>query len=212
MRKALLAAGLALTLAACAALPTPVVRSTGRPVPFASMTAKPRPSRTHRPTRTPEPAETPTAFLAATPEPPLVLTPTVLPTSPFTILTTPALSGSPTPPPAAASALDCKLVWQSPPNGSTYNPREKFSVGWNIRNIGTATWEEGSFEFTYLEGARLNPDGMVPLRANVAPGQSVVLSVPMNAPITPRMYTTYWGIRQGNNFFCRLELTIIVQQ
>lgn len=211
MRKALLSVGLVLSLAACGALPTPVVRSTGRPVPFASMTARPRPSRTHRPTRTPEPTETPTIFLAATPEPAPSLTPTALLPLPFTIITPPVLSASPTPPPAGSSALDCKLIWQSPPNGATYQPGNKFSVGWNIRNIGTAVWQAGSFEFTYLDGAKLHSDDLVLLRTSVAPGQSVVLSVPMRAPGHPNMYTTYWGIRQGDTFFCRLKLTIIVQ-
>ena len=210
-REALLSMGLVLMLAGCAGLPTPVVRPTGGPVFALSLTASPRPSHTRRPTQTPEPAETPTFVLSATPETVLLLTPTV----PFLVLPstpTPAVlfaSSSPTPP--AASELDCKLIWQSPPNGATYHVKNKFSVGWNIRNTGTATWQAGSFEFTYLDGAQLHNDDLVPLTANVAPGQTVVLSVPMKAPNVPNDYTTHWGIRHGDVFFCRLQLTISVQ-
>ena len=35
---------------------------------------------------------------------------------------------------------------------------DKFGAGWDIRNTGTATWEPGSFQFTYLGGYRLSHD------------------------------------------------------
>jgi hypothetical protein len=215
MRKALLSVALALTLAACAALPAPVVRPTGRPEPSLSKTAKPRTSRTRRPTKTSEPTETRTASPSVTPEPALSLTPTVL--LPFVILpqqsltpTPTLLIASPATTPAPPSGLDCKLIWQSPPNGATFDAGQNFSVGWNIRNIGTATWEAGSFEFTYLGGARLYPGYLVPLKTSVAPGETVVLSLPIKAPRNSNNYTTHWGIRQGHTFFCRLTLTIWV--
>lgn len=212
MRKALLCVGLALTLASCAPLPAPVIRPTGRPQPSISKSVKPRTSRTPRPTRTPEPTETPTISPSATPEPVLSPTLTVLLPLPSSTPTLRLAIASPTPTPAPPRALDCKLVWQSPRNGAVYPAGEKFSVGWNLKNIGTATWEAGSTEFTYLDGAKLAPkDDLIPLKASVPPGQSVVLSVPMKAPMNPRAYTTHWGIRQGDTFFCRLTLTISVQ-
>ncbi len=213
MRKALLAAGLALILAACAALPSPVVRPTGRAEPVFPRTVKPRSARTHIPTTTPEPTETALAiFPSATPELALSLTPTAL------LLPTPSETAAPTlivdtatPTALGRSALDCELIWQSPANGARYTAGKKFSVGWNIKNIGTVTWETGSFEFTYLDGAKLYPGDRIPLAESVAPGETVVLSVPMKAPRNPNMYTTYWGIRQGDAFFCRLKLTIWVR-
>ena len=90
---------------------------------------------------------------------------------------------------------------------------DKFSVGWNIRNTGTVTWEPGTFEFTYLAGAKLaTHDSLIPLKESVPPGQETILSVPMKAPLHPNLYTTHWGIKTGNNYFCRLTLTIQVQE
>jgi hypothetical protein len=84
-------------------------------------------------------------------------------------------------------------------------------VGWMVQNVGTAPWDAGSTEFTYLGGAKLHNDDLVPLQSSVAPGQTIVLSVPMKAPRNSTKYTTYWGLRRGDTFFCRLELTIYVK-
>ena len=195
----MLSAGLALILAACAALPSL------QPTP--SETPKPRSSRTHRPTRTPKPTETPSAI----PQPTASLAPTVPLPLPSATPSPTVLSASPTATPLPPSALDCNLVWQSPPNGSVYYPGNKFSVGWKIKNVGTTAWEPGTFRFVYLGGARLAPGYQVPLSTSVAPGASVVLSVPMRASWHLGVYTTHWGIRQGDAFFCRLTLTIQVQ-
>jgi Ig-like domain-containing protein len=214
MMRSLLFVVFAVILAACGPLPAPIVRPTITPETPVSKSLKPRPSHTPRPTETPGLTETPTTPPSAPPEPTLSLPPTALLTllSPTPTPTLRVLFVTATPAPPTPSALDCKLIWQSPPNGSTYYAEEKFSVGWNIKNVGTATWEPGSFQFTYLDGAKLAPrDDLIPLTRSVPPGQSIVLSVPMKAPITPRTYTTHWGIRQGDNFFCRLTLTIHVQ-
>ncbi len=227
MIKALLFAGLALALAACAPLPTPVVRPIGGQETSPAKAGKTRTPRPHRPTEFPPPTapimtELSPVFPSVTPQPVLSPTPTGHFALPFSTLTptfsAPAVTRAPTLAfatpsalPTAQSGLDCKLMWQSPPNSSTYLAGEKFSVGWNIKNVGTVTWQPGSFEFTYLAGARLSRDFNVPLKTTVGPAQTVTLSVPMKAPSNPSIYTTHWGIRQGNSFFCKLTLTIIVQ-
>ncbi len=219
MKKALLCAALALALAACGALPTAVPRNTG---PFFTPTSTRKP-RLPRPTKTPEQAETPPPesspttlpFQLASPLPTLPFTPTVHPTLPFSIVTSrPTLSlASPPPTRPGPRELDCLLVWQSPASVATYFVEDKFSVGWNLRNTGTATWEPGTFEFTYLAGTKLaTHDSVIPLTQSVAPGDEIVLSVPMKAPLHPSLYTTHWGIKTGNTYFCRLTLTIQVQE
>ncbi len=222
MRRAFLCAALALALAACGPLPTPVIR-------LESSTKAPRPARTHRPTKTPTMEPTATELLLPTEQSPLALsTPRpITPTLPFAVLPSTSTSGVPfvvlsssTPPVATASApatpvplaLDCKLIWQSPPNGSTFDTGDKFSVGWKLKNIGTATWTAGSFEFVYLAGSHLaTHDSVVPMKQSVSPGQTVVLSLPIKTPANIGTYTTHWGIRQGNNYFCRLTLTIFAR-
>ncbi len=211
---------LALALAGCGSVPTRVVRfAVGTDIAM-TQTSEPRPTRIHRPTRTPtlEPTQTlePTKTLG--PETPTSRS--LTPTLPFQILssTSPTalvIATEPTAteitPPPTPSELDCQLVWQSPPNGALYNPDERFAVGWDLRNVGTATWEQGTFEFVYLGGARLYAGDRVPLNTSVAPGDEIVLSLPMKTPDRPSsQYTTHWGIRQGDTYFCRLTLSIVV--
>ncbi len=222
VKTALLSLALALTLAACGAMPTPVVRPTG-PAVTPSRTGRPRETRTPRPTHTPGPSETPTGFASMTPRP----LPSRTPALPFVLLSSPSFTpttGLPfptitptvrfvtvTPTKPQPIPLDCNLVWQSPASTATYEANDKFSTGWDVRNVGTATWDPGSVQFVYLGGARLaTHDDVVPLQESVPPGQEVVLSVPMKAPATPNNYTTHWGLRQGTEYFCRLTLTIHV--
>ncbi len=228
IRRVLLSVVVAIILAAGLSLFLPLFPLTGSPIPPPSEKATPRATRTRHPTKTPtqKPIQTATTFLSATPKPAQPFTPTVQAALPFSTLT-PTLGGPaipttlptrtavpPTPAPTKPPPLelDCKLIWQSPPNGSTYDMGTKFSVGWNIKNIGTVTWDPGSFEFTYLGGARLaTHDFNIPLQQSVPPGQEIVLSVPMKTPLTVNMFTTHWGIRTGDKFFCRLTLTIWAQ-
>jgi hypothetical protein len=118
---------------------------------------------------------------------------------------------SPSPTPTVPSELDCELIWQSPSNRVSYAPEQHFTVGWQVTNNGTAAWDANSVVFTYLGGAKLHKDELVHLQTTVAPGQAVVLSVPMRAPRNSTKYTTYWSLRQGDTFFCRLMLSIYVK-
>jgi hypothetical protein len=143
----------------------------------------------------------------------LSLTPTVLFPLPSSTPTPTILFSLPssTPTPTVPSELDCKLNWQSPGNGITYQPKEHFTVGWKVTNNGTAAWDAGSVVFTYLGGAKLYDYALVHLQTTVAPGQAVILSVPMRAPRNSTKYTTYWSLRRGDTFFCRVMLSIYVE-
>jgi len=107
--------------------------------------------------------------------------------------------------------LDCRLEWQSPGSGIQYKSGDHFSVGWKVTNTGTATWSPGTVEFTYLGGAKLHRDPLVELEASVSPGESVVLTADMRAPKNSTKYSTYWGLRRGDTFFCRVTVWIYVQ-
>jgi hypothetical protein len=198
MSKALLLTGLTVPLVACVALSAPIAALRGTPTPPPSSTAHPTLSPTPSPSSTPEPTETPTEAPSATPEPLLSAMPTLFlpPQTPVT---------------AVPKKLDCRLVWQSPRNGVTFDPLETFSAGWKIMNTGSTTWDENTVEFTYLGGAKLYDDPLVRLKASVPPGQAVVLSVEMKTPRNPTRYTSYWSLREGNTFFCTLMLSIYVE-
>ena len=202
IRKLFLCVGLLFTLLACAVLNGV---PTGMPAPSPSETPQPKETSTIVPSATPEPTETSAIALSDTPESaPILLLPSTS--------STPAPTGlSVTPTPTQIAGLDCKLMWQSPANDSAYSTGQKFTAGWSLENSGTATWDAGSFEFIYLGGRKLDLGDVVHLETSVLPGQSVVLSVSMRAPQNPGTYTTYWGMRQGNAYFCRLKLEIYAQ-
>ena len=101
-------------------------------------------------------------------------------------------------------------MWQSPGNGIGYHRFQKFSVGWDVQNTGTATWEAANVQLTYLGGAKPHDSELVQLEASVAPGQEIVLSVHMIAPRNSTKYTTHWSLRQGDTFFCPLMLSFYV--
>ncbi|HET6845744.1 MAG TPA: NBR1-Ig-like domain-containing protein [Anaerolineales bacterium] len=121
--------------------------------------------------------------------------------------------GSPAPAPraTAAGALACRLDWQSPGNGLEVSPDEPFTAGWHVTNIGTEVWSPGSVEFAYLSGAKPNRDMVIPLKFAVSPGQSVILTAEMKAPRNSTTYTSFWGLRQGNSYFCRVSVSIYVK-
>jgi hypothetical protein len=106
--------------------------------------------------------------------------------------------------------LDCRLNWQSPGNGIEFEPQEYFSVGWDVTNTGSATWFPDRVVFTYLSGAKLHRDPLVKMDDIVSPGQQVILSVEMQAPHNSTKYTTYWSLREGDIYFCRLFVSIYV--
>ncbi len=196
MKKALILACLILVLLACSGMPEQI--SAFFATPTGSPTITPEPTFTLTPSSMPEPTETPTELPSLTPEPAQSLTPT---------LVMPPLSPYPTVP----NQLDCRLMWQSPGSGITYDPGEVFTVGWNVMNTGSETWDPSNVVFTYLGGNKMYDYPLVKLKSSVSPGEQVVLSVGMRAPKNSTFYTTYWSLREGNTFFCILTVSIYVK-
>lgn len=188
---------LALVMLACEALLGPPA-ATSTPVPSATDTVAPTATSTPSPSTTPEPTETPmppSPTLSA--DEALALTLTAWPT----LLLSQTL---------VPSDLGCKFNWQSPHNGTIYDPQDVFTVGWNVTNTGASTWTPGSVQLTWVAGAKMSAEPTARLKASVAPGQSVVLSVQMRAPKNSTLYTTHWSLRRGNTYFCPLTLSIYV--
>ncbi len=176
---------LALLLAACAAPSTP------------TPTLVPTSARTPTPSTSPGPTLSLTPTPSTTPEPTLTLAPTFL-------FRMPSQTSTP------SRVLDCQLLSQSVPNGTHFGPKERFDIAWKVTNTGAADWYPGIVEFAFLGGARMYQSPVVHLQTRVVSGDTVALDVDMVAPKNSTKYTTFWGLRRGNDAFCRVSLTIYV--
>jgi len=83
-------------------------------------------------------------------------------------------------------------------------------MSWKVINRGTAGWYPGSVEFTFFGGDKMYQFPRTQLQTGVAPGDTAALVADLVAPKNPNKYRTFWGLRRGNDYFCRVSLTIYV--
>lgn len=147
---------------------------------------------------------TPSAAPSATPQPPPTFTPYVLPTIILSMVT-------PTFDLTAPEALECRVKSQSMSNGAKVDPKERFSVAWQVKNIGQADWEPERIRFAYYSGSRLQISDENRVREIVPQGATTSLIVDMVAPRSTGGYTTSWALWADDNAFCRMTLFIRVR-
>jgi hypothetical protein len=154
---------------------------------------------TSTPTFTPTATRTPT------------LTPTFTPTFIFRLRTA-------TPRKTATSTLGstsgdyaCRLLDQDPADGTKINAKTDFDAVWEVRNTGSASWDQNSIDFAFFNGDKLHKRAIYDLNNSVNSGASINLIVDMVAPKDAGRYRTVWSLRRGNDDFCRVTLTIIVK-
>ncbi len=73
-------------------------------------------------------------------------------------------------------------------------PGSAFTKTWRVRNDGTCTWTP-EYDLVFVSGSAMDGVAVTPLTGNVAPGQTVDLSVNMKAPTAAGDYTGYWMLR-----------------
>ncbi len=74
---------------------------------------------------------------------------------------------------------------------------DPFIKTWRIKNTGTCSWTK-DYRIVFLNGNAMNAPASVAFPANVNPGNTVDLSVPMNAPGTTGDYTGSWMLKAAN--------------
>jgi hypothetical protein len=220
MRNVMMLLVLALVLTACGAKPTPT--PAGIPVGFTDTPAS-------APTQPPPSSNTPSPTTAATLTPAVITSPQptgsaslLEPTLPMTLtpIATISLDSTATPlfvftlptvtPPA--TPFDCSLLTKSVADGTEFDPGERFSVGWQIMNSGSATWYPGTTVLQYFGGTKMYIYPTVPLQVVVQPGVTTSISVDMRAPQNSTTYTTLFTLHQGDNYFCRVRVSIWVKE
>jgi hypothetical protein len=79
------------------------------------------------------------------------------------------------------------------PDGSSFAPGAAFTKTWRLKNIGTCTWYT-SYNLVFAGGDQMGGPSSVALPVEVAPGQTVDLSVNLTAPSTNGHYKGLWKI------------------
>lgn len=112
---------------------------------------------------------------------------------------------------SSSSNYACKISKVSPPNGSSFSPRQDFNAVWTVKNIGQKKWDHTSVDYIYSSGDKFHKIAGYDLSSNVGVGESVDLGVDMQAPKNSGTYTTTWTMRVGSKTFCEMTLTIVVK-
>jgi uncharacterized protein YkwD len=123
------------------------------------------------------------------------------PDEPTSTPTTPVVDAAPTPTKAAdpaansANAPDCEVkaaftLDLTVPDGSAFDPGEKFTKSWRIRNAGTCTWQ--GYSLIYQDGSAMGSTTTQGIPGSVAPGKTVDISIDFTAPQTPGAYFSDW--------------------
>jgi len=131
--------------------------------------------------------ETPTP--TNTPVPP---TATSIPPTATMVPPTPTNTPIPTPCDWAQWVADVTF-----PDGSTLTAGQQFTKTWRLKNIGTCTWTT-SYDLVFVSGAAMGAPASVDLKSNVAPGQTIDLSVNLVAPTAGGSYKGFWELRNAN--------------
>jgi len=84
------------------------------------------------------------------------------------------------------------------PDDTDMQPNQLFTKVWRLQNLGTCAWTR-SYAITYFSGEQMGAPASVPLPGEVAPGQSIDISVDMISPATPGKYQGNWKLRNASN-------------
>jgi len=82
------------------------------------------------------------------------------------------------------------------PDGSTFAPGSSFTKVWRLKNNGTCTWTR-SYRLVLVSGELMRGQNLMALPTEVAPGQTIDLSMNFVAPIIEGSYRGNWQIRNN---------------
>ncbi|MCL4559961.1 MAG: NBR1-Ig-like domain-containing protein [Chloroflexi bacterium] len=79
------------------------------------------------------------------------------------------------------------------PDDTHVGPGEEFSKTWRLLNTGECSWTEG-YSLVWFSGQKFDATLKKPLSEVVAPGQSLDVTVDMQAPEKPGVYQSNWKL------------------
>jgi hypothetical protein len=150
-----------------------------------------------------------------TPSPTVTRTPTEVPSSTPTFLFVVPTSTVPSSTPTldtSAGPYACRVVSQTPGDGTAFPRKAPFEMHWLVLNTGTVAWDVNSADYRYAGGDQLQKVNAYDFNQTVVPGSSMDFVVAMQAPNDPGTYATNWQIALGKERFCRMSIKIVVNQ
>lgn len=125
-----------------------------------------------------------------------------------TALTTPptvtATRAATVPVPTTTSRLNCDQaapgnpIDVTIPDDTVLQPNQSFTKVWRLQNSGTCTWSK-AYAAAFFSGDQMDAPVSVTLAGDVAPGQSVDITVDMVAPSKAGKYQGNWKMRNASN-------------
>ena len=79
---------------------------------------------------------------------------------------------------------------------SSFTPGTDFIKTWRVRNIGGCTWNS-DYALVFSSGERMDSRASTPLNREVRPGETIDLSVNLEAPVKTGVYTGNWIMRNA---------------
>jgi len=112
----------------------------------------------------------------------------------------PVTSGTNTQPAICVNAA--QFVSETIPDGTLLKPGEEFTKTWEVKNIGTCTWEP-NYKWVFVNGSMMGATAAaVDIGSVVPPGQVISIGIDLSAPSSVGTYRGEWMLQDlsGNNF------------
>lgn len=124
--------------------------------------------------------------------------PTFTPVPTFDATTTLTPETSITNTPASVSNPGCvtsaSLTGENPPDGTLFKPGEYFYKTWTFLNTGTCIWNQ-SYSLVFSDGDLMGGLISYPLPEDVPPGNTINISIYLQAPTTEGTAMGYWRFK-----------------
>ncbi|MBN2043536.1 MAG: hypothetical protein JW757_00845 [Anaerolineales bacterium] len=75
---------------------------------------------------------------------------------------------------------------------------EEITKTWRIKNAGTTTWTT-DYVLEFEKGEKLGASTQIPLEKEVAPGETIDISIDFKVPTATGEYTSYWILKNEDN-------------
>lgn len=110
-------------------------------------------------------------------------------------------SATATPTPTQTAQAECYqagFVSETIPDGKNYTPGQAYTKTWTLKNTGSCDWDS-DFDVVFVNGDAMNAPAALQLTSGtVEPGQSVTISMDLEAPYSAGTHRGEFKLRSGN--------------